>query len=1453
MPAPTPATPPAGALRAARRLLAPVLWMLLLLAVVVGTVSGGVAWLARSEAGTQWLLARLPGVQSSGVQGALWSSHFSIERLQLQGSGALRSITLEGVQADGLVWQWRPHAKAWIGVDVPLLRARRVQWQSGPRTQRAAPRSLDLALSARVAALEVDELVIDGVAPLRQIRARGAIGAQGGSAHQIEQLSFAWDRLQAQASARIETKAPFALKLDGKLQSSVGEAWQASVQAQGPLEHFQLHTSLRGTPRAGHETPALELQAGVKSFAPWTLASLKASTQALDLAALFSAAPQTRLTGVADIVTQSASAPISAEIKLDNAAAGRWDQQRLPLRRIELALRASAQVRDHLEISRFDLWAGDATQEAGHWRGSGHWRAGTLTLETQLAALRPQLLDARAPKLLMSGPVRAVVRGLPGPDAWQGLPPPAATASTPASAPAKPASAPPLTLEVNATLDGQIDAAALPVRVQLGALWSPQRLELRELRASAGSALAQGRAVAEATSSGAWTVKSEGTLSNFDPVLWWPGAEGSAWRRGPHRVSGNWQLDLRLPANAQRLAWLPLLQTTAGSGVVRVQDSQIAGVPVQMELVLGHQPSDTSGTPSSLRGELRAGGNRLNVEGRADPLGTGTADRWQAELKADKLAGLTPIMRLIPALAEWAPREGSATASVQGVGRWPDMRSEGQATLEGARLGELQLQSAQTSWRFNTASDQPLNVSADVQGMRMGTQQLNNLHAELQGTLRQHVLQAQATLPQRPPQWMETLFGLNTRGGTRATLRAEGGWAADGSGGGAWRGRVAQLALGSGDAVGAARGAAAAASAAANAAVTGWLVARDLRAEMHFSPQGGLVELRADAGQARLADALTLRWDAIELNNRGARPAFTLRAEIEPFLAAPMLARMQPAMGWGGDLQLGARLDIKAAETLDADVVFERRAGDLHIDDGAGRQTLGLSTLRMALAAHDGRWSFTQEFAGRSLGDIKGALNLRLPAAQRWPNTQSSIEGGIEGRVANIGIWSAWVPPGWRLQGSLTTNASVSGSLGAPDYRGQVQGQNIGVRNLLQGVDVSGGEVMVTLTGTRAQIERFVLRGGDGELAVSGSAELEPRPLARLQLQAQRFRVLGRVDRQLTATGKAVLELRPELAKLEGELRVDEGLYDVSRRDAPALDDDVVLRTGSGELPLREAVEAARQPRRNIQMDVQIDLGEKLRVRGRGLDTQLAGQLRLSTPQGRLAVRGIVRAVGGTYAAYAQKLEIERGILNFSGAPDNPGLDILALRPNIDAKVGVAIAGNLIKPRIRLYADPEMGDTDKLSWLVLGRPSDGLGRADSALLQRAAVALLAGEGEAPTDAFLRTIGLDELSLKQSDGEVRETVITLGKQLSRRWYLGYERGVNATTGTWQLIYRIAQRFTLRAQSGQDNSLDVIWVWRVGETPMLPGMKLPVVPVRKSAAPAALATGQAASAPAPSNPP
>lgn len=133
-------------------------------------------------------------------------------------------------------------------------------------------------------------------------------------------------------------------------------------------------------------------------------------------------------------------------------------------------------------------------------------------------------------------------------------------------------------------------------------------------------------------------------------------------------------------------------------------------------------------------------------------------------------------------------------------------------------------------------------------------------------------------------------------------------------------------------------------------------------------------------------------------------------------------------------------------------------------------------------------------------------------------------------------------------------------------------------------------------------------------------------------------------------------------------------------------------------------------------------------------------------------------------------------------------------------------------PRIKLFSDPDKSDTEKLSWLLLGRAPENLGRTDTALLQRAALALISGEGESLSGKLIRNLGLDEFSLGQEDSDARGTVVRLGKQLSQRWYLGYERSLNATAGSWQLIYRLAQRFTLRAQAGEENALDLIWQWK-----------------------------------------
>jgi len=437
------------------------------------------------------------------------------------------------------------------------------------------------------------------------------------------------------------------------------------------------------------------------------------------------------------------------------------------------------------------------------------------------------------------------------------------------------------------------------------------------------------------------------------------------------------------------------------------------------------------------------------------------------------------------------------------------------------------------------------------------------------------------------------------------------------------------------------------------------------------------------------------------------------------------------------------------------------------------------------------------------------------PAA-RWPQAEVPVNGRLQLRVADIGVWNAWVPAGWRLSGQVQGTAAIGGTFGAPRYTGELLGSRLALRNLLEGVNVSDGEVRIKLEGDTAEIERFALRGGEGTLSVTGQAAFGNSPSARLTLQAEKFRLLGRVDRLLIASGQAQASFDSEGITVKGGITVDEGLIDISASEAPTLDEDVSVRR-PGEPPPEEIDVAAAQPKTKLDIDINLDMGNRLRLRGYGVDTSLRGKLKVTTPGRQLAFNGTISTANGTYIGYGQKLVIQRGIVAFSGPLETVRLDLLAVRAGLDILVGVAATGPLGALRIRLVSEPAMSENAKLSWLLLGREPDGLGRNETALLQRAAMALLAGEGAAPTDTLLSNLGIDELSLRQSDGDSRETVVTLGKQISNRLYLGYERGFNATTGTWQLIYRIAQRFTLRAQSGLENSLDLIWTWRRGEAP------------------------------------
>ncbi|MEP7057227.1 MAG: translocation/assembly module TamB domain-containing protein [Caldimonas sp.] len=1408
---PAPPASPSAVAGSNSRVASAARWIAVGLVVVALCIAGAAAtawWAIGSAAGSAWLLARVPGVKVEQPRGALVGD-FNAAKLEVRvpGSGTLR--------IDGLAWRnlrigWTSRGPR-LRIAADRLDATSAEWlaESDPaKAPRSPPDDLHLPFEIDVAALRVGELRIGAATPVRDLQGDVHLGADAGSVHRIVKLAFAWGRVRATGSAQIATAAP--LQLDahvGIAQDAAADApaWNASASAAGPLAAPLIRARLRAQPSAGRAAQALDAQMTLRPFAAWPLGDLELTATALDLSAFHAALPATSLSGSAAARTSALDRPSLVGARLVNNAAGRWNEGRLPLRTLTLDLRARPDDLRSVELQSFTAELGSARESAGRIDGRGRWTPDLRTVEATLTDVQPGRLDARAPTMTLSGPVTLRSAGLLD-------------------------AAKPFTADVTGALQGRLAerGPARAVALRVNASVGPERIEIRAAEARAGGAVASitGNATRGAA---AWRLDGKIALADFDPVPWWPGADASRWGHGPHRINAKGSFDLTLPTTLGSLPLHDALAALRGQARIAIERSVIAGVPLHGE---GSWRND-DGRSALAAVALDADGNTLKLDGRVGLDRDGAGDAWDAALAAPALARLAPLWRLLVA-TDGAPA-GALNASARIDGRWPTLTSHGELDGSNLRAGAASAKTAHARWRFGTAPQAPIDVDATLTQATFGAPSLESLRLRLAGTAQAHAIDLRAESKALPPEWADTLqaSAASATASAPATaparsvvlLRAHGGLVGTPANTAAgWRGTVEKIEL---------RPSADGAPA--------WLRASGIGVDAQW--RDGPARLALEPGRADVLGA-NLRWSRFAWQAPGAQAMrLDVQAELDPIRVAPLLRRAQPDFGWGGDLTIAGRIDVRSTPAVSADVVFERRAGDLTVTDETGTQALGLTDLRLGLAASNGVWNFTQALAGTTLGVAAGAIVARTPPGATWPTAATPIEGVVELQVANLGTWGPWVPAGWRLGGELRTSASIGGRFGAPEYTGQIVGKGLSVRNFLQGVAISDGDVAIALQGATARIERFSAKAGSGSIALEGAASLGAAPQARLKLSATQFQVLGRVDRRIVASGDAQLRLDRDVAALDGRFTIDEGLIDFSRGDAPTLADDVqVIRrrrgapgdtAGATAAPERIGNDTATRAAngapnssgaplsrpgsaplssRSVALDLRVDMGQRLRIRGRGIDSGLRGDLRITSPASRLAVNGTLYTADGTYAAYGQKLTIDRGQLTFTGAVENPRLDIEATRPNLDIRVGVAVTGTALNPRVRLFSEPELSEMDKLSWLVLGRASEGLGRTDTALLQRAALALLAGEGGGGTDKLTKAIGLDEVSVRQSDGEVRETIVSLGKQLSRRWYVGYERGLNATAGSWQLIYRIAQRFTLRAQSGADNSVDLIWTWR-----------------------------------------
>jgi translocation and assembly module TamB len=290
-----------------------------------------------------------------------------------------------------------------------------------------------------------------------------------------------------------------------------------------------------------------------------------------------------------------------------------------------------------------------------------------------------------------------------------------------------------------------------------------------------------------------------------------------------------------------------------------------------------------------------------------------------------------------------------------------------------------------------------------------------------------------------------------------------------------------------------------------------------------------------------------------------------------------------------------------------------------------------------------------------------------------------------------------------RLDGSLAADIAVEGTPSEPLARGTLNGDGLRAAWVEQGVRLEDGRLRARLDGDTVILDELRFAGPPrvrpkdpqaaakvdfqqpGSVSATGRVRL-PDMAGAIQVSARRLPLLQRPDRWVIASGDLQIETSLQRVQLTGDLTALAGYVEAIPAGLPSLSNDVVVSRASGE-----PVQAAR--RLELGFDLGINLGNSFYVRGLGVNARAEGSMRLrSAGRGAVTASGSIEAKDGRYDGFGQKLEITRGRLNFQGPPENPGIDVLALRRGLPVEVGVSITRTVKDPLVRLYSDPAMGE-----------------------------------------------------------------------------------------------------------------------------------------------------------------
>ena len=413
------------------------------------------------------------------------------------------------------------------------------------------------------------------------------------------------------------------------------------------------------------------------------------------------------------------------------------------------------------------------------------------------------------------------------------------------------------------------------------------------------------------------------------------------------------------------------------------------------------------------------------------------------------------------------------------------------------------------------------------------------------------------------------------------------------------------------------------------------------------------------------------------------------------------------------------------------------------------------------------------------------------------------LEANAQLKIHDLGIIEAIIPEVYDLRGEMALNLSAAGTLAEPRLSGQAHLLNGALRIPRLGLTVD----QISLKGQSDDFEKLHFQldahSGEGHLAVQGQTTLDRNAgwPTEISIKGKEFLVSSIPEAKVLVSPDLRVKIQNNNIDIQGDVYIPNAkLQPKDLTTAAHVSKDVVI------------INRDQKPEEkwSLVTQVRLTLGDRVDFYGFGFEGRFGGSLLLIDKPGQLTTAtGELTIPEGRYRAYGQRLEVEHGRLLFTGGPlSNPGLDLRAVRHINDVTAGLKVRGSLSQPQIELFSIPAMGQTDTLSYLMLGRPIENASGEEGAMMAKAALALGLSGGNQLARSLTDQFGLDEMRVESSDKGDQASLV-MGRYLSPRLYVSYGVGLIEAFNTFTVRYKITDKWQLKAESGGQQGADIMY--------------------------------------------